>query len=361
LARHDQHKLVLAAGKPLEPVIDNLGESLGAVVFSSLKAAWWRRLICMKWRYLAAPLLLWVIVVPLATLTRGAKEPVFEGRPLSQWLDDGFEPSSVALRELGSKAVPYLFARLRREDPVYGSWQTYHDFHAKLPRILQQILPKPKSGNFDEVKTYNALFAIGPAALPSLAGGLRDHNPAVRIASAWALGSFLQVRTNLTWAVPPLIEALKDPNSLVRLRAAWAVSRMGAAGAAAVPSLAKLLSDSDQGTKPGDKVLVRAWAACALGKIGPQASPAVSQLNELLADLDQYTQVQAAIALWRIGCQTNSTLPALIHLLGTVDEDSKREVIDALGEMGPQARTALPSLPQVHAKFNDSRLSSLAR
>jgi HEAT repeat protein len=247
------------------------------------------------------------------------------------------EPASVALREVGASAVPFLFAKLRREDPTYGSWQRYHDFWGKLPTPLHSVLPKPKSGNLDQARVCNALLAIGPPALPGTLDGLQNPNPAVRCASAWALGSWPKAREDLTTVLPALVARLQDANPEARQRAAWAIGQFGPQGAPAVPQLISMLSDPDQGTKPGSTVFVRAWAACALGRIGSAAQPAVPPLQTLSKDPDYYAQLQATIALWRITQRTNDTLPVLVQLLGSVPQDSKWEVIDALGEMGPQA------------------------
>src|SRR5947208_10828699 len=59
------------------------------------------------------------------TLGLRAPEPVYAGKPLSSWLDEGYEPMSMALHEIGPAAAPFIFSKLRREDPAYGLWSQY--------------------------------------------------------------------------------------------------------------------------------------------------------------------------------------------------------------------------------------------
>ena len=118
---------------------------------------------------------------------------------------------------------------------------------------------------------------------------------------------------------------------------------MGRAGVSAVPHLIRLLTDSDAGTNPGERVFVRAWSAQALGNIGPPAKEAVPALERLLNDREANTRQVAAIALGRI--EGKATM-ILIDLLASGDNETKWQVIQALGESGPRAKDALPSLYQ---------------
>ena len=191
------------------------------------------------------PLMFWiaaalVVVIaaaaPSVLLNRRAAEPVYAGLTLSAWLEDGVEPASVALREIGAPAVPYLLARLRREDPNYGSYQSYRKFWDRVPGILRPMLPKPKSGSFDQARTCNLLLAIGPQAFPAMLRGLSDANPSVRAACAWALGSSPRARTELASVLPALVRCLKDSNPEVRQRAAWAIQQVRPATTASTHS-----------------------------------------------------------------------------------------------------------------------------
>jgi HEAT repeat protein len=150
-------------------------------------------------------------------------EPAYAGKTVDQWLDAGFEDASMALYEIGPPAVPYIVAKLNREDPRHGSLQKYHELWRRVPPAIRTVFPKPKSGNFDELRACSALLELGPRIIPLLSTGLQDHNPIVREVSAHALGSFREQGRNIGQAVPFLVEALRDSDLNVRARAAWAL------------------------------------------------------------------------------------------------------------------------------------------
>ncbi len=117
-------------------------------------------------------------------------DPVYEGRPLSQWLDGGYEQASMALHELGPAAVPCVFEKLRREHPAWGSRVYYRRAWEYTPPVLRRWLPGPRSAAFDEWRACQALVDIGPRAIPLLLPAARDRHRAVRAAAAAALRVF---------------------------------------------------------------------------------------------------------------------------------------------------------------------------
>jgi len=132
--------------------------------------------------------------------------------------------SSLALQEIGPSAAPYVLGKLSREDPRYGSLRKYQALWRKAPPPLKSILPKPRAGNFDELRACSALLELGPRVIPFLSAGLRDANPAVREVSAHALALFHERGKDIRKAIPSLIEVLHDPTSEVRARSAWALN-----------------------------------------------------------------------------------------------------------------------------------------
>lgn len=146
----------------------------------------------------------------------GDREPVYAGRPLGQWLDCGYEPAALALAETGPSAAPVIFAKLRHEHPEYGWWSKYQRIWCKAPEIIRCRLPTPKPASFDEARACSELLEIGANVIPALAKGLRDSNPAVRIASASALATLGQRGCNINQAMPSLARAAKDSNPQVR-------------------------------------------------------------------------------------------------------------------------------------------------
>ena len=149
--------------------------------------------------------------------------PVYAGKTVDQWLDAGYEDAATALHEIGPSAVPYILGKLRREDSRCGSLQRFRQLFNRLPANLRAILPKPKVGNFDEMRACSDLLELGPQAIPLLTAELHHPTPVVREVSAHALGLFRRQGKNITQSVPFLIKAERDPNLEVRARAAWAL------------------------------------------------------------------------------------------------------------------------------------------
>jgi hypothetical protein len=135
-----------------------------------------------------------VILVPIVAISlthvAHSPEPVYAGKPLHLWLDDGYEPMSMALHEIGPAAAPFIFAKLRREDPDYGSWVMFQQIWRKTPGCVRNLLPVPRTSNFDRDRACSALLELGPGVIPQLRYAAEDHNRAVKIASTRVLSYF---------------------------------------------------------------------------------------------------------------------------------------------------------------------------
>ena len=166
-----------------------------------------------------------VLGIGLALLSMNSQpaQLVYAGKTVDQWLDAGYEDAATALHEIGPAAVPYILRKLSREDPRCGSLRRYRQLFSRLPADLRTILPKPKAGNFDELRACSDLLELGPQAIPLLTAQLHHPNPVVREVSAHALGLFRQQGKSISQSVAFLIEARRDPSLEVRARAAWAL------------------------------------------------------------------------------------------------------------------------------------------
>ena len=143
----------------------------------------------------------------------------------------------------------------------------------------------------------------GNSALWQLVSGLKDSNPEVRIAAAWAIS---QVAPNSNApAVKALEQALSDQDARVRTLAAVALRQTGPRAADATPELIVALNDP--------VACVRAPAADALGAMGPVARGAITPLAERLMVKDEQVFVMRSIchALGKIGPDARNALPAL--------------------------------------------------
>src|SRR5208337_4666292 len=86
----------------------------------------------------------------LAVVKQMPPEPLYEGRPLSAWMDGGSEPAALALHHLGREAIPFLLAKVRWEHPRWGYRRRYDVLWQRVPASLQGIVPRPKAAAFDE-------------------------------------------------------------------------------------------------------------------------------------------------------------------------------------------------------------------
>lgn len=156
--------------------------------------------------------------------------------------------------------------------------------HFADPSTLDELLDGLRDVDmFVRVHVTDALIRIGHPAVEGLTGALADPNPAVRRASAKALGKIRH-----TSAVPSLSESIRDEDADVRRFAAQALGRIGDEGAVEV--LGEALRDSD--------VRVRKAAAGALWDIGDASLPV---LKDALNDPNPQTTIIAAYTLTKMG------------------------------------------------------------
>jgi hypothetical protein len=135
--------------------------------------------------YLIIIALLITILSVLAWVSLQSSEPVYQGKPISRWINEVgvfANPPAPALPTLDSNAVPFLVTALERQDGRLR--RIYFRVWIKAPSWIRRRLPPP--------------------------------NPAwpMRANAAALLGT---IGTNATTAVPALIHALKtDKVDLVR-------------------------------------------------------------------------------------------------------------------------------------------------
>ena len=280
-------------------------------------------------------------------------EPIYQGRGINDWLrklnsaishDDlhSRNEAEKAVQATGAKAAPYIAAHLRKSNSAWR--KTYFNLFPKLPAWLQRLIPSPRE-EFTISTGSSAFFAIGASAKPALIRALKDKNPAVRSASALALGSLAHYNgTDIKDSVPALTECLRDADPNVRCLSAMTLGYLGPDAAAAVPGLIALLKAPEVGSQKGSRVYVRSAAARTLGKIGSQAKSALPALRLPLNDADPYERSVAAVAIWRISSEATNALPVLIQALNLVPEGSRWESVEGLKEMGAEAKEAFPAL-----------------
>jgi hypothetical protein len=266
------------------------------------------------------PILLFVFLSP--------KEPVYEGRPIGQWIEqmsgsvDG-TVGAVSSKELpkliqqgpGEEVAPFLGGALHRGRP-FGA-RLYARCYPKFPNVVAQRFPAPNPGRDAELRYRAALilYYMGPKgkkAVPDLIYALGDDNQEVRRMAATALGV---AGADSERAAVALSSTLSDPVAGVRQSALKSLGQSTNDPSGAALKIAGALRDSDTG--------VRVEAAQILKNFGPKAKGAVPALIQALRDSDQDVVLFAAQALGRIGSDARDAAPALQEALQNAGPNSE--------------------------------------
>ena len=235
-----------------------------------------------------------------ATVAQGA-EPVYQERPLSQWLilyDKANEGSpeeaqaSAAVRAVGSNAVPYLL-----------KWMADNESALQLPAAdAFKILKTNAAGAVPELASMltgtnqltatlagSALGHIGAPALPVLLTGLTHRRFRVGVDAGQAL---VELGTNARPAIPILLRDLEHPNHFYRERAANILGQLHLEPATVVPALTSALDD--------ESGAARFLAISGLANFGTNAQSAVPALARFLTNVDSGVRRTTTNALRQI-------------------------------------------------------------
>lgn len=242
-----------------------------------------------------------VAVVSVSKATRQS-EPVYEGKPLSRWLEGhlpytsanpplnspGWKKADEALRRTGTNAIPTLLQMIRAKDlpkPVLKL----------LDLVSKQRLVVIRYGDAfhrnDEAEyAFQILGTNAACAVPALIKIYQDNvSPNSQRCAAMALG---HIGPAATAAVPVLLASFVHTNADVRFYAVSALIHIGGDPNIVVPVLKTLLKDP--------KTEVRFNAVAALQSFGTHARAAIPELLEARSDQDQGVRDNVDDLLWRL-------------------------------------------------------------
>jgi len=266
-------------------------------------------------------------------------EPSYQGNLLSTWLAELSNGSSedrkaaeVAIREIGTNALPILLQELRASDdsPVKMKlWEL-----AERQKFIKIHVTLVSDRWERALNGFEALGATAKPAVPELVAMLGAPDTAARAAMA-----LMNIGSE---SVPPLMDALTSSNLLMR---AWAAEALGILHTDAKPAIPRLLKCL------GDPIpLVRSAAAKTLGYIGEEPDLVVPALVICLEDTNRFVKVAAIGALGSFGKDAKRVVPLLLKL---VESKERARLSDYGSSVGSEAVNALKRInPEAAAQVN---------
>src|SRR5437870_9613787 len=269
-----------------------------------------------------------VIVAGIAFFAFRSREPVYQGRPLSAWLEDldygrpSFRREAVgqaeaAVRQIGTNAVPFLVGMMRCKDSP---------FRKKMIALCskQSFIKFPFRPPADTLQWRGALgiYSLGPvgkAAIPELINLLTNQHTWIRGRAAMALG---KIGPDAAVAVPHLINALADKDEDVRACTCAVLSDLGPAAAGALPAVVECMKETNH--------TVFSMALAAASNMRVQATLIVPVLAAKLTDNDSRIRYSAATTLASYGSEARTAVPRLVEALKDPDKDVRQASAEAL-------------------------------
>ena len=265
-------------------------------------------------------------------------EPVYHGKRLNAWVAD-LHPSvgearqqeaELALRAIGTNAVPYLLELLRHREPrlrrelreFSQRTKTFLRMHADYELPWVAVVER-------DLQLSAAFAALGPSARPALPALtnllLRPETTSVSASALARFGSD---------AFGPLTRALESSHAEVRAAAAGALGSLPGDLAAIIPALQKAFADSDKS--------VRINAVISFGQIAETKPEAVlDDLIRGLRDSSPSVKIFAADFLARLGKRARPAVPELVNMAEGLDRLASGKALSVLKQIDPETAAKL--------------------
>lgn len=211
----------------------------------------------------------------------GPAEPLYQGKPLSEWLkayqlteamrmadlEAQQQKADEAVRHAGTNALPTLLRMLRAKDSALKI-QFMH--LARRQNIFRIQCTPADERNDAALRAFKVLGVSAQSVVPALIEiADQDISPVSHYSAIDALGCIGPAASE---AVPALLQWATNGDPTLRWHAMNALGEIGAEPDRVVPVLINGLRDPN--TRPS--------AAFALGKFGPDAKPAIAALTVFL-------------------------------------------------------------------------------
>ena len=267
-------------------------------------------------------LLLAVLSVGVAHRVAPAREPVYQGKLLSAWLEDlnstalyTQESAKAAILQMGTNAVPALVQFLHASD---SRFKLLLMELTRKQMVVRLHFRTAEERHLMAIKGCRALGPLARPAIPALIGFLNHAGTANEAAYSLVV---------IDEGIFPLTRAVTNANNEILIRTA-AIARLASGQydeKTVVAVLLKTLQDENPeissraarslgsitkepglvvkaltGSLRSPNALVRRESAQALGNFGPEAQAAVPMLWRAGADADRAVRQEAAKALKKI-------------------------------------------------------------
>jgi len=242
------------------------------------------------------------------------REPRYDGRSLSEWLDlysfsmrksVPSQEAADAVRHIGTNALPSLVTWVQeaQDMPPWREHLFHLASHWNLGEPLVESLASPQLRVTRAVWGFYILGEDARGAVPDLARVASERKSP---SSEFAFVALSYLGKD---ALPPLLSMITNTTSLPMLRLE-ALSSVG-----------------------------------KLGHLGTNAHPAVVLLIRCLDDPD--LAPTAAKTLGTLHLESDITVPALIVCIRSTNQGTRVQAVSGLDDFGPAARAAVPELTKL--------------
>jgi len=273
-----------------------------------------------------AQLLILLSFLAAVAATAGDKEPTYEGRSLSEWLHEldphlMYEvhhppPEIVAIRQIGTNALPLLLKWMAAKDPpeapkphLAACFNMTRSERAAMaisileetaspaiPELTRLAMSLPNRDRYD--LCIKALADIGPESLPSFIAILTEGTPGRRFSAIEWLPVF---HTNAAVALPAVIKCLAGKDEELGWKAADELSRLEIPSNTVVHALTNALATA--------RAPARARILRCLYWLNAPARDAVPAIRAGLSDPSSEVRTNAIYAAQRIAPELLTNAP----------------------------------------------------
>jgi len=278
-----------------------------------------------------------------ATAAHQDKEPEYDGKKGSAWVESLVNDTSARKRALAVEALAKLWAEKQYDQSIANIGRALRLDSSAAVRAQAALA-------LGALKERDIKNGLGVKDLVDALGMEKDSR--VRKEIAVVMTRFPVVAK---LAVVPLTDALKDPEPATRIAVAEALAQAGSEAKSAAVNLAPLLADSDKA--------VRTAAVIALGRTTPEGASAIAETMAKMLDTEKDLDIKLELvtSLGLLGEKTPAVVTALAKLLTASEDELRRRAARTLATFGTAAGPAADALLKTAAtdKAKDIRVDAV--